>query len=331
MSSLPDNFRTRLPVILLTGFLGAGKTTLLLRWLRESPATGRRPGIVMNEFGEVSVDGALVSRPGLVLEQVSGGCVCCAPDNEVADALTRMIRADACDFAVVETSGLADPDATIDVLTDADVLPLAQLQAVVTVVDAHWFARPGADAGDRVLAHKQIRFAHWLLLAKCDLITDAEIEMVTAAMKVLNPTARLLRLPFAVPDLNEILAAPAGDKMLSPEPATAGKNHAHHAYRSLAFNFPAPVDRVVFEDFLNKLDRREVTRAKGFIRFLREPEKLHVFQSVMGYHLIDELPPTARVNPVAVLIGPRLDADKYALQLRALAFPGAKKRLGLFA
>ena len=62
----------RLPVILLTGFLGAGKTTLLLRWLAESPATGKRLGVVMNEFGAESVDSQLINRPGLPLSQVSG-------------------------------------------------------------------------------------------------------------------------------------------------------------------------------------------------------------------------------------------------------------------
>ena len=99
----------RLPVILLTGFLGAGKTTLLLRWLSDAPATGRRLGVVMNEFGADSVDSQLINRPGLALEQVSGGCVCCAPDNELGNAVTRMVKEGNCDDLVLETSGLADP------------------------------------------------------------------------------------------------------------------------------------------------------------------------------------------------------------------------------
>src|SRR5262245_54615350 len=105
----------------------------------------------MNEFGEVSVDSLIVSKPDLPLQQVSGGCVCCAPDNELPRALIKLIDADACDIAVVETSGLAEPDATIETLTDHELRERVTLHAVLTVVDAHWFARPGDDPGERVL------------------------------------------------------------------------------------------------------------------------------------------------------------------------------------
>ena len=131
----PDPGRT--PVILLTGFLGAGKTTMLLRWLREAPATGRRLGVIMNEFGVESVDSQLLARPGLPIEQVDGGCLCCADDASIGHAVNRLRRSGLVDYIVVETSGLADPDNVIDVLTDSDLLPHVTLQAVVTV-DRRW-------------------------------------------------------------------------------------------------------------------------------------------------------------------------------------------------
>jgi G3E family GTPase len=88
----PTAAKHRLPVILVTGFLGSGKTTLLLRWLRESPATGLRMGVVMNEFGAESVDSQILDRPGLPVAQVSGGCVCCAPENELDRAVTQLAK-----------------------------------------------------------------------------------------------------------------------------------------------------------------------------------------------------------------------------------------------
>ena len=130
----PTAAKHRLPVILVTGFLGSGKTTLLLRWLRESPATGLRMGVVMNEFGAESVDSQILDRPGLPVAQVSGGCVCCAPENELDRAVTQLAKSGDCDYIVVETSGLADPDSVIDILTDTDLLEHAQLHAVVSVV-----------------------------------------------------------------------------------------------------------------------------------------------------------------------------------------------------
>ena len=185
----------RLPVILLTGFLGAGKTTLLLRWLQDSPMTGLRMGVVMNEFGAESVDSQLIQRPGLPLRQVAGGCICCASDNELDRACTQLSKSGDCDYLVIESSGLADPDNIIDLLTDQDLLPLVQLQAVVTVVDAPWYVQSDADPGERVLARKQIQFAHVLCLSKCDRLSAEDIAFVVAEMARLNPDAQTVKLP----------------------------------------------------------------------------------------------------------------------------------------
>ena len=312
-----------LPVILLTGFLGAGKTTLLLRWLAESPATGRRLGVVMNEFGAESVDSQLIQRPGLPLQQVAGGCVCCAPDNELPNAIERLVTEGQCDYLVVETSGLADPDKVIDVLTDADLLPHVRLQAVVTVVDAAWYAQPADGPGERVLARKQIQYAHVLALSKCDRITVDQVDFVMGELKRLNPGAELVKLPFGLPELGPILARPPAQAVAtdSAEPTGApAEPHLHTSYRSLTWRVPVPVERSRFEAFLSGLDGREVVRAKGFLRFARSPDKLHLFQTVWGHHLIEEFSGTWKPDPVVVLIGPNLDVERYRTQLRSLAF-----------
>ena len=318
MNRSPD----RLPVILLTGFLGAGKTTLLLRWLSESPATGQRLGVVMNEFGAASVDSQLIGRPGLPLAQVSGGCVCCAPDNELGNAVSKLVKEGACDYLVVETSGLADPDNVIDVLTDPEMVPQVRLQAVVTVVDTPWYARPGIKAGERVLAKKQIQFAHILCLSKCDRLGDAEIAFVESELRRLNPHARIVKLPFGLPELGDILARPAAvtELCLEREVDGAGEPHLHNVYQSVTWRFPVPVERTKFEAFLSGLDPREVVRAKGFVRFARQPEKLFGFQSVFGHHFIEEFPVQPSPEAVAVLIGPNLDAAKFQARLRTLVF-----------
>jgi len=312
-----------LPLILLTGFLGAGKTTLLLRWLGESPATGKRLGVVMNEFGAESVDSQLIHRPGLPLQQVAGGCVCCAPDNELPNAISRLVTEGNCDYLVVETSGLADPDAVIDVLTDSDLLPQVRLQAVVTVVDAPWYAHPNEGDGERVLARKQIQFAHVLCVSKCDRLDDAGLQFVVAEMARLNPAATIVKLPFGLPELGELLARPSAQAVVDPaadvrDEGTPPGKHFHTSYRSLTWRFPVAVERSKFEAFLSQLNPREVIRAKGFVRFVRQPETLYVFQTVWGHHVIEPFPGTYRPDPVAVLIGPDLDLEKHRARLRAL-------------
>lgn len=314
---------SRIPVLLLTGFLGAGKTTLLLRWLREAPATGRRVGIVMNEFGLESVDSQLISRPGLPLEQVDGGCICCADDSTIGNAIRRLARSGKVDFIVVETSGLADPDNVIDVLTDIDLLPDVRLQSIVTVVDGLWFARESIDSGERVLARKQIEFAHVLALSKCDQLSPDEADRARDDLHKLNPRADQVRLPYGLPEPGRLLAQPSGE-WLEPSgkeaPPASAEPHLHTAYRSLTWTPPAPVDRSAFEGFLTGLHAREVPRAKGFIRFRQTPDRLHVFQSVFGNHYIEEFPATPLPPPVVVLIGPCLDIPRHQAALRALAY-----------
>ncbi|MBN8249572.1 MAG: GTP-binding protein [Verrucomicrobia bacterium] len=322
MTGDPAAVREPLPLILLTGFLGAGKTTLLLRWLEEAPATGRRLGVVMNEFGAESVDSRLIGRPGLALQQVSGGCVCCAPDNELPNAVTRLVKEGGCDAVVVETSGLADPDNVIDVLTDHDLLFQVRLQAVVTVVDGPWYAGESTDIGERVLARRQLEFAQVACLSKCDRMDAAALERALEAVRAVNPTAALVKLPYGLPDLPALLSGPSAQGELTfGEGSTEPRQpHLHSRYQSVTWRFPVPVERPKFEAFLAGLDPRQVVRAKGFVRFRHAPEKLFLFQTVWGHHVIDEFPALPHPEPVAVLIGPGLDAEPIRQQLRTLAF-----------
>lgn len=317
-----------LPLILLTGFLGAGKTTLLLRWLEEAPTTGRRLGVVMNEFGAESVDSRLIGRPGLALQQVAGGCVCCAPDNELPNAIARLVREGSVDAIIVETSGLADPDNIIDVLTDHDLLPVVRLQAVVTVVDGVWYARPDGDIGERVLARRQVEFAHVLCVSNCDRLKEPEMAGVLTELSRINPSAEVVKLPFGLPDLGALFSRPAAQKeVVVTEAESAARTstpHLHTTYQSVTWRFPVPVDRGRFEAFLSQLDPKQVVRAKGFVRFTRQPEKLFLFQTVWGHHVIDEFPATPHPDPVAVLIGPKLDPELYRARLRTLVFGQGK-------
>ena len=323
-----------IPLILLTGFLGAGKTTLLLRWLSEAPSTGRRMGVVMNEFGAESVDTQLIQRPDLPLQQVAGGCICCADDNELANAVTRLVKEGSCDYLVLETSGLADPDNVIDQLTDPELLPQVRLQTLVTVVDAPWFHQPESGIEERVLARRQIQFAQVVCLSKCDRLDAAALESVQAEVLRVNPSATVVKLPWDLPDPGQLLRGSAAQTELAwpgLETTTVApdRKHLHQAYRSLTWRFPVPVDRSRFEAFLASLDPREVVRAKGFVRFTHRPEQLHLFQTVWGHHIIEAFPMTPAPDPVAVLIGPQLDLEKLRLRLRTLAFGSGATSLSL--
>lgn len=324
-----DPPQLRVPIVLLSGFLGAGKTTLLRRWLTDFPATGRKLGIVMNEFGPVSVDALLVSKPELPVVEIEGGCLCCASDAELPRAISRLVREHGCDLVVVEPSGLADPVATLDALTEPDELERFEVRAVVSVVDALAYSQAEAEVGSWPLLRDQMRFADWVLVSKCDVAPAAMADRLVETARSLNPGVQVRRLPAHPPGLAELIAGEPPIRELASVSAGSEPNrlHEHARFRSVTYRFPLPVSRGALEEFLRDLDRREVVRAKGFVRFTGQGDKVFLFQSVFGHFLIDEYP--AKVPPplVAVLIGPALDPEKYSARLRRLVW-GTTARTG---
>lgn len=324
MTSTSSEPATPLPLILVTGFLGAGKTTLLLKWLRDSPATGMRVGIVMNEFGAESVDSQLVQRPGLPIRQVDGGCVCCAPDTELDRACAELVRSGLCDYVILETSGLADPDAVIDLLTDPDLAGLVRLQAVVTVLDGQWFLRSrgatGDTVGEWVLARRQVQFASVVALSRCDLLSSEALDGILPELRSWNPSAEVVRLPYNMPELGVLLNRTPGSIEL-PEAEAAAAVHLHGRYRSLSWVFPAAVSRKSLMDFLRNLDPKVVVRAKGFVRLVEAAGQVFVFQMVWGHVLLEPFPAKPDPRCIGVVIGPDLDAEAFRSRIRSLLGP----------
>ena len=98
----------KLPVTIITGFLGSGKTTLLNHILRSRQ--GLKTAVLVNEFGEVGIDGALIVSTDGNLVELANGCICCTMNGDLMDAVFSVLeRADRVDYLVVETTGLADP------------------------------------------------------------------------------------------------------------------------------------------------------------------------------------------------------------------------------
>lgn len=315
----------RTPVILVTGFLGAGKTTLIRRWLSESPMTGRKLGVVMNDFGTVNVDALLVQKPDLPVTEVQGGCLCCAPDQDLSRAVSQLVRDQGCGLVVIEPSGLADPVATLDALTDPDELKRFELRAVVAVVDALAYSETAGDEGTWQMLKAQVRYADWVLVSKCDTAPAPAVERLLETCRSLNATAQIRRMPRVVPMLPDLLAGPPTVQALALEkepPANPpmASPHMHARYRSVTFRFPLAIQRSAFEEFLRQLDRTDVVRAKGFVRFSGRSDEMYVFQSVYGHFVIDEYPARPHPEAVAVLIGPSLDPAKHTARLQRLVW-----------
>jgi G3E family GTPase len=189
----PDKSASRLPVSIITGFLGSGKTTLLNHLLRH-PGMGDS-AVIINEFGEVSIDHQLVQAVDGDIAVLASGCVCCSLRNDleqtIRDLLARRDRGEVPAFAriLVETTGLADPAPIVQLLLNNPLVShFVRLDAVVTTVDAVNGARQ-LDEHDEAV--KQAALADRLLVTKTDLAASDDVSALCRRLSSLNPGAAL--------------------------------------------------------------------------------------------------------------------------------------------
>jgi len=159
--------------MVLTGFLGAGKTTLLNRIL--SGDGGRRYAVIVNEFGEIGIDGDLIVSTEEELIEMNNGCICCSVRGDLVRTLHQLLsRPGAFDCIVIETTGVANPGPVIQTFFIDHVLKARiVLDSVTTVVDA---AHIGLHLADTPVAAEQIAFADQIILNKTELVSGAELK-----------------------------------------------------------------------------------------------------------------------------------------------------------
>jgi G3E family GTPase len=186
----------RLPVLLVTGFLGSGKTTLLNRLLKTRAFS--RAAVVVNEYGEVSIDHVLVEAPRYRMRVIDTGCLCGHVHEEVASSLldlhAKRGRRGPFDFdcVLIEMSGLADPVPVIQILlSDRHITELYDLKTVITLADSVHGMEHLARQPESV---KQAAVADTIVLSKIDLANSAGIDALADRLAVINPGARQLRV-----------------------------------------------------------------------------------------------------------------------------------------
>ncbi|MCA1368032.1 GTP-binding protein [Bradyrhizobium sp. BRP14] len=182
------------PVSILTGFLGAGKTTLLNRLLKD-PALADT-AVIINEFGDVSIDHLLVEASSDGVIELSDGCLCCTVRGELVDTLADLMdrmqtgRIKPLKRVVIETTGLADPAPVLQsVLGNPVIAQNFRLDGVVTVVDA---VNGERTIGNHVEALKQVAVADRLVISKTGLAKGEQIEALKAQLSELNPRAPII-------------------------------------------------------------------------------------------------------------------------------------------
>src|SRR5438034_6954188 len=199
----------RTPITLITGPLGSGKTTLLRHILATRPA---KIAIVMNEFGEIAIDTKVIEGKNVRIAELGGGCVCCSLLGEFEAAVNEIIKKIAPEMIVVETTGLAEPEALVFNIQEA--LPQCRLDGVVSIIDADMLVRfPELGHTTRL----QIEGADILLLNKIDLVEADQIKRLETKLREINGTATIIRTERCRIDLEVLFGIPQSrEKKIAP-------------------------------------------------------------------------------------------------------------------
>lgn len=287
---------TRTPITLITGPLGSGKTTLLRHILATQSA---KIAIVMNEFGEIAIDTKVVEGKNVRIAELGGGCVCCSLLGEFEAAVNEIIQRIEPDRIIVETTGLAEPEALVFDIQEA--LPQCRLDGVVSVIDADMLVRfPDIGHTTRL----QIEGADILLLNKIDLVGPDAIDALEAKLRQVNSTAAIVRTERCRID-PELLFGVGRDK-----PRHSPHRQHQAEFESFALTSDKIFDRDCFEAFADGLPT-DVIRAKGFVRFA---DSTRLFNFVAGRW---EMEPFDSNTTELVFIGMKIATQKEAI-LRAL-------------
>ncbi|MFA7894088.1 cobalamin biosynthesis protein CobW [Pseudomonas putida] len=301
----------KLPVTIVTGFLGSGKTTLLRHMLDN--AQGRRIAVIVNEFGELGIDGDILKQCsiGCTEEEATGrvyelanGCLCCTVQEEFFPVMRELVaRRGDLDHILIETSGLALPKPLVQAFQWPEIRTACTVDAVITVVDS-----PAVAAGtfaaypDQVDAQRkldpnldhesplhelfadQLASADLVVLNKADLI-DAEglakvraevAEELPAAVKVIEASSG--KLP-----LNVLLGLGAeSEQHIDARPTHHDAHHDgddhddhdHDAFDSISIDLPESDERVLIEALNQLVVEYGILRVKGFAAIAGKPMRL---------------------------------------------------------
>ncbi len=298
-----------IPVVLVAGALGSGKTTLMRRLLEAAAGAGLRPALLVNEFGALDVDAAMLSDIAEVdVYELTAGCICCTGQRGLHNALRDVILRRP-DVALVETSGLADPIGTLDGLTMPEFLDDIVVTTIITVADAARQLQPDRDPP---ALERQLALADLVVINKVDLASAVQLATLREQIRHWNGRARVFESVQAELPA-EVLAACWQLPASAPVRAALSSEHEHPPVHTLSVPLAEPLDRAAFEAWLKDLPPT-VWRAKGFVTFAGD-ERLHVFQVAVGVRAITSVklePPPA---PVAILIGAEMDEDALRLGL----------------
>ncbi|MBI3445102.1 MAG: cobalamin biosynthesis protein CobW [Magnetospirillum sp.] len=293
--------KRKIPATVITGFLGAGKTTLVRHLLANNK--GRRIALIVNEFGDMGVDGELLAACGVEgcreddIIELANGCLCCTVADEFLPTIAALLdRAEPPEHIIIETSGLALPKPLVKAFHWPEIRSRVTVDGVVAVVDApaaasgrfastpEEMARPDHDNPLEEVFEDQLACADMVLLNKSDLMEKADLAALLADI-----TGRLRRgvkaLPTHMAEVDPLVvlglsAAAEDDLAARPSCHDLEDGHDHDDFESFAIELPTIADPAALETRLvAAIAAHDILRLKGFLEVTAKDAR-HVVQAV---------------------------------------------------
>jgi len=271
-----------IPATVITGYLGAGKTTLLNRILNDNHS--KKIAVIVNEFGEIGIDGDLLVHSDEEIVELNNGCICCNVRGDlirIIDALLK--REKPIDYLIIETTGLADPGPIIQsFFIDELLVNNFQLNAIVTLVDALHIDLH-VDSPE---ASEQIAFSDLIVINKTDLVSQDLLDRLSARLRSMNAMARIVETTHAQLDVGSMLEMKCFDlaNVLQIDPQILKEeSHQHdNEITSVSLGFEGVVDGRSFHRWIGKFTQErgaDIFRSKGILN-LDDAKRRFIFQGV---------------------------------------------------
>jgi G3E family GTPase len=275
-----------LPVTVLTGFLGSGKTTLLNRLL--GGPHGLRLAVIVNDFGAINIDAALVDVTNDDTLELSNGCVCCSMRGGLVATVRRILSREVPpQHLIVEASGIADPAAIAQIFRLPSLQNTTRLDGIIALADAEHIDSPRLD---RVLVETQLRTADVVILNKIDLVTSDALDRLEAWIGDLAPGVHIVRAVQAAVPLPLVM-----DVDTARVPALANNVEGDDAFRHPGFEtWSYWTDRpLAYRKVRAALERlpEGIFRVKGILALADAPNLTFVAHRVGRRVTIDVLGP----------------------------------------